>query len=168
MKKTLFAFAALIGCGLLFGSCTKTVHDNNSGLEALTTTFSLNQSSWTKNSNGNYSVTKTITDITSDITDYGAVWIYLSYDGGNTYELLPSNGVVDDNNNSYDFIGSSGDNNDGSAGFVNLYAYTSTTSPAPNMAIKVKVVSIPSSLSQSSASVDFKNYNEVKRVFNLK
>lgn len=173
MKKICLTLLAVVCAGILFTSCTKKEYvDSNGGQDytAYATVFDIGKTSWQwDNTSKIYTITKTIDDITSDITDKGAVWIYFSYNGGNDYEQLPSNGYVDNSGNSFDFIGSSGDNNDGKAGHVTLVAlpYSGNSNSAPDVDIKVKVVSIPSSTVNQISNVNPKDYNAVKAALHL-
>ncbi|MGF7232475.1 hypothetical protein [Arachidicoccus sp.] len=163
MKKILFAVAAFIGVGLLFTNCTKTVHDSSdgSGSQALTELFTIKASDW-QGSNGNYTYGVNLSSFDQDIHDNGAYWAYISFDNGASYELLSTS------NNIYTFYATFDKDPNSSAYGVTIQAIGSSTDPAPNMSILIKVVSIPSSMVQQTANVDFKDYNQVKRVFNLK
>lgn len=161
-KKFLMAVAIVLAGSAVFTSCTKqyNITQTSNGAEALTVRDTLTQSSWSYNSSTNgYYVVLQDTSLTQDITANGAVWIYISLDDGQNYELLPSN-----YNNGYDFVGIAGD-----GGFT-VYAFPadSTVTAAPNFQIIVKEVNIPSSLQNKAAGVNVKDYNAVKKAFNLK
>lgn len=168
MKKTLFSILAIVSIGLFLASCTKTVADN--GADAVTSVFDIKASDWS-GSGGSYTIVQPLSELTTNITDQGAVWIYFSYDGGAHYELLPSIGIGDANSTHfYNFAADQGDDNNNTDGYVTLYAnQTDNGADAkPNLSIRVKVVSIPSSLMSAHPNVDKTNYNEVKSVFKLK
>ena len=171
MKRTLFSIAAILCASLLFFSCTKDHYYADDSSQALTSLFKISPSQWTKTSAGNYELSLNVDEITSSITDQGAVWVYFSYDGGYSYELAPSLDIIDDNDNAFDFLAKSGDDDQG--GYVTLTAlpYSGNTNQKPdlfyNEQLRVKVVSIPSQLYQANQFVDKRDYNQVKRVFRL-
>ena len=172
MKKTLFSIAAILCASLVLFSCTKDHYYPDDSSQALTSLFKINPSQWAATSAGNFELSLNVDEITSSVTDQGAVWIYFSYDGGYSYELAPSLSIIDDNDNTFDFLAKSGDDDQG--GYVTLTAlpYSGNTNQKPGLffdeQLRVKVVSIPSQLYQANKNVDKTNYNEVKRVFRLK
>jgi hypothetical protein len=161
MKKFLVIAAIILVGGTAFTGCTKDYITNTTvtGAEPYTMRFTLTQSSWQYDSNNDYYyVALQDPNLTADITDNGAVFIYISLDGGNSFELLPSM-----YNNGYDFMGAAGD-----GGFT-IYAYPNgTTTTAPSFTIDVKEVNIPSSLQNQTTGVNFSDYNAVKKAFHLK
>ncbi|UAY54490.1 hypothetical protein [Arachidicoccus terrestris] len=172
MKRTLFSIAAILCASVVLFSCSK---DNDpvypDDPQALTSVFNVKSSDWLSNDAGNYDVTFDMTEITESITDMGAVWIYYSFNGGNSYELAPSLTRTDDKGHSFDFLAESGDDTQG--GYVLLTAVPySDNSGVPSTfdgnQIQIKVVSIPSSLYNAHKNVNKEDYNEVRRVFNLK
>ena len=177
MKRTLFSIAAILCASLVFFSCSKDDNSTVVDAQALTSFIDVQNANWgvTKDGNGNpdglgYIASWNTDEITQEITDNGAVWIYYSFDDGNSYELAPSLSRSDENGNIFDFLAESGTNN---GGYVTLTAlkYTGNTNQAPKYTdprLLVKIVSIPSSLYQAHKNVNKEDYNEVKRVFNLK
>lgn len=170
MKRTLFSIAAILCASLVFVSCTKEYNTINDA-QALTSVFEIRTSDW-KPSDLGFTTSFYMDEITPEITDQGAVWIYFSFDNGNSYELAPSLSRSDANGNIFDFLAESGTDPDNS-GFIFLSAltYTGNTDVAPtysNPPLVVKVVSIPSSVYMAHKNVNKENYNEVKRVFNLR
>jgi len=172
MKRTLFSIAALICASLVLFSCSKNDDAPYVDAQALTTVFEVNSTKWQATSDGIGYVYEVVEpEITSSINDRGAVWIYYSFDDGNTWELAPSLSRSDDSGNIFDFLAESGIDDQGS--FVRLTAlkYSSNTNKAPNFTspnLVIKVVSIPSSLYNAHKDVNKEDYNEVKCVFNLK
>lgn len=166
MKRNLFTIAAILCVGLLFSSCSKDVVHDGGDSQAVTSVFDISKGDW-DGSNGSFTIVESLPELTTSITDLGAVWIYFSYDGGNHYELLPSIGIQDDSGNVFDFAGDQGDDNDDTDGYITLYANGSGNA-APNKEIRVKVVSIPSTTLSSHPNVNKADYNAVKRAFNLK
>lgn len=161
MKKTLLAVAILLGTGILFTSCTKTVQ-SNAGSQALTETFTIAPSNW-QGSNGDFTYSVNLSSFDQNIHDNGAYWAYISFDNGASYELLSTN------NQGYTFYATFDKDPNSSAYGVTIEALGgATTDPAPNMSILIKVVSIPSALVQQNANVNFNDYTQVQRVFNLK
>ncbi|SEA12465.1 hypothetical protein SAMN05192529_108162 [Arachidicoccus rhizosphaerae] len=171
MKRTLFSIAAILCASLVFFSCSK---DNNTVVDAqaLTTVFEVKNSDWqTSSVVSGYEVTFDMTEITASITDQGAVWVYYSFDNGISYELAPSLQRTDASGNTFDFLGQAGTDNQGGYVVLTALKYTGNSNQAPkfsNPNIVVKVVSIPSSLYQANKNVNKEDFNEVKRVFNLK
>lgn len=172
MKRTLFSIAAILCASLVFFSCSK---DDNSTIvdaQALTSVFEVKNTDWqTSSAINGYDVTYNLTEITQDITDYGAVWVYYSFDDGISYELAPSLDRTDSKGNTFDFLAQTGTDNQGGYVVLSALKYTGNSNQAPqfsNPNILLKVVSIPSSLYQANKNVNKENYNEVKRVFNLK
>ena len=175
MKRTLFSIAAILCASVVLFSCSKDndpVYPDDS--QALTSVFKVKSSDWLSNDAGNYDVTFDISEITESITNIGAVWIYYSFNGGNSYELAPSITRTDDKGHSFDFLAESGDDiQQGGSGYVLLTAVPySTNTGVPSTfdgnQIQVKVVSIPSSSYNAHKNVNKEDYNEVRRVFNLK
>lgn len=173
MKRTLFSIAAILCASLVFVSCSKDDDTPYVDAQALTTVFEVHNSDWKATSDGiGYATDKyDESEITASINDQGAVWIYFSFDDGNTYELAPSLSRSDINGNIFDFLAESGIDNVG--GFIQLTALKNpgNTNQAPNYSspnLVIKVVSIPSSLYNAHKNVNKEDYNEVKRVFKLK
>jgi len=173
MKRTLFSIAAILCASLVFVSCSKNDDTPYVDAQALTTVFEVHNSDWkaTTDESGNdcFLITYDETEITSEITDKGAVWIYYSFDDGITYELAPSLAQMDKNGNMFDFTASSGTDDKGGLVTLKALKYTGNTTQAPNFSpnLVVKVVSIPSSLYNAHKNVNKEDYNEVKRVFKL-
>jgi|GEM_PF-3737426 len=173
MKRTLFSIAALVCASLVFFSCSKSDPVYTDDSQALTTVFEVKSADWQAVQGRNeFSTGYNIDELTNSITESGAVWIYFSFDDGGTYELAPSLSRPDQNGNTFDFLAESG-TDDQKQGFITLTAlkYSGNTNAAPKFSspnLVVKVVSIPSSLYQAHKNVNKENYNEVKRVFNLK
>ncbi|GAB3347446.1 hypothetical protein GCM10027566_01780 [Arachidicoccus ginsenosidivorans] len=171
MKRTLFSIAAILCASLVFVSCSKNDDTPYVDAQALTTVFEVHNSDWKATTDGiGYTVKYDEPEITASINDKGAVWIYYSFDDGNTFELAPSLSRSDASGNIFDFLAESGIDNVG--GFVTLTAlsYANNTNKGPNYSgpnLVVKVVSIPSSLYNAHKNVNKEDYNEVKRVFKL-
>lgn len=172
MKRNLFTIAAILCVGLLFSSCSKDdINDGGGGdSQAITSLINISNSNWAKSGSG-YSFTFDEPEITQNITDLGAVWVYYSFDDGISYELAPSLGYSDDADNTFDFLATPGTDDQG--GFVTLTAtpYSGNSNAGPkfsNPAILVKIVSIPSAQLESHPNVNKADYNQVKRAFNLK
>lgn len=174
MKRTLFSIAAILCASVVLFSCSKDndpVYPDDS--QALTSVFEVKNSDWAT-TDGGFDVSFTLNEITGSITDNGAVWIYYSFNNGVSFELAPSLSRTDDSGNLFDFLAESGTDGSGAdeSGFVTLTAlkYSGNTNAAPNFSpnLLVKVVSIPSSLYNAHKNVNKEDYNEVKRVFNLK
>ena len=172
MKRTLFSIAAILCASLLLFSCTKEKYYPDDSSQALTSLFEIRPSQWSLTDAGNYEIALDIQEITSSITDQGAVWIYYSYDGGYSYELAPSLAIIDDNDNSFDFLAKSGDDDQGGYAILTAIPYVDNTNAKPDVFfgenMRVKIVSIPSQLYQANKNVNKADYNEVKRVFRLK
>lgn len=163
MKKILVAAAIVLVGSAIFTSCTKkyvTEGSNSNDNSAYSMTYTLTQSSWQyDNSNACYYVSLQDQNLTSDITDNGAVWIYISLDGGNNYELLPSM-----SNQGYNFIGIAGD-----GGFtIDAFPVDATVTAAPNFQIIVKEVNIPGLNQNQAASVNFKDLKSVEKTYVIK
>jgi hypothetical protein len=126
----IFASALLLMLCFSLGSCTKEV--TNVVNQAFSINFPIPANAWVRTTDGKgYTTSLNVPEITPNITDNGGVIVYLSFDGGDTYEALPEvfNGV------SYGTY--HGD------GFVNIDLYSTTggtlASP-PGGSIQAKIL----------------------------
>lgn len=171
MKRYLFTTVAAILCaGLLFSSCGKddVIHDDgDSG--AITSLYTIEPGQWKSEGNGIYSNdNNTLDELTENITDQGAVLIFLADQSTESdaliYASAPKLGVPDISGDfSYDF---QADATDGSV-LVSATGYPASAT-RPDFPVYVKVVSIPSALLEAHPNVNMKDYNSVKRAFNIK
>lgn len=171
MKRTLFSIAAILCASMVLFSCSKDDNNYPDNSQALTSSFNLKTTDWQKNDAGNYDVTFDLGEITKSINDVGAVWVYYSFNGGVSYELAPSITRTDDKGHTYDFLAESGLDDVGGYVMVTAIPYTNTA-VAPytfnQTDIILKVVSVPSALYNANKNINKADYNEVRKVFNLK
>lgn len=130
MKKILLLLA--ISGALLMASCTK---QYNQVVPNQTALYNLPSTGWaTTDTSKNYTISLTSPEIDDFFTANGAVVIYLSFDGGTTYEQVPE--VYNNVSFTYTYT----------AGGIVLYAQSSTgtTAISPPIDCIAKVVLIPS------------------------
>ena len=169
MKKTLCSIAAILCVGLLFSSCKKEVIHDGGDSQALTSLYTIEPSDWVSEGNGVFhNDNNGLDELTEDITDQGAVLIFIADNATDANALIYSGsskfGVWDNEGEFfYDFT------SDATDGSVRILAVGNTSSaPRPDFPLYIKVVSIPSSLIAQHPNVNTKDYNEVRRVFNLR
>jgi hypothetical protein len=119
-----------------------------------TNTVTLNSGDWSATGAGWY-VTLTASGITQDVVDKGIVQVFIQY-GTEWWSLPDLSGI---NSTQFGF----------GLGYVQLLNYNSDYSQATNPGTKTfRIVIIPSSARLANPNIDYTNYNEVKRAFNLK
>ncbi|MFN8231169.1 MAG: hypothetical protein U0V03_09645 [Bacteroidia bacterium] len=170
--KTAKIFGMLaLACGLLISSCAKKgdtgpagpagTNGTNGNANVKSKTIFINGSEWT-NTSGSSTVTKLIPEITSDIINTGAVLVYAE-DVPGKWVALPvaqttTAGVVLSFNYSIE------------SGKINLFIDNNTTTTLTagdigNSNWRFVIMSGTGRL--ANPNVNYKNYNEVKKSFNL-
>ncbi len=168
MKKfTIFACLLLVGGLMTLNSCKK---DDDSGYQPkgnygntdMNTTLLTNaQWGWDATQLWSYSTWNNISYLTADVVNSGSVLLYED-EGGGSYAAVPyslnlGGGVT--LNVFYTFA----------AGTVTVYAAASDDSNLnPTNGGTYKLVCLSKAAKIAHPNVDYKNYNEVKKAFNLK
>ena len=157
-KAAFFLIIFLITSVTVFNSCRKgdtgpAGADGNANVIS-TDPIVLPATSWKLDSNV-WLASFSVPAITADIASKGAVHVYIKY--GTQWWALPD--INNGNATSYGFI----------AGGVLLYNANDDGSIPPNpLALTFRVVVIAASGRSAYSNVDFKDYNAVKKAFNLK
>ena len=173
MKKILFAICISVSFGLVLTSCKgdrgPTGPQGNANVRALT--FDVVSSDWQYQTNPQYQyyVNLTEPDISQDILDNGMVIVYLS-NGNNGWQAIPVTGYIQGSsggstyNLEYKYSPVYGLTQ------VTVWYYIVTNPTAwipPNPGSQTfKVVVVAGSLT-SGSKVNWNNYDEVKKAFNL-
>lgn len=99
MKLTRIALMAALFLSLFtMGACKKTVYQQVN--QVYSTTYSIKTTDWTQDNSGTgvfqYYVSLSVPEIDDQIMATGGVVVYMSFDGGSTYDALPEtiNGVT--------------------------------------------------------------------------
>lgn len=152
----MLGIVAIIALTTVFVGCNKTTVVQNPQ-EALSQTFFLEAKDWAHVKTNYLRASLEFNEIDQQIVDQGAVWAYLSFDGGKSFEFLPT--IIDDV--SYAFTHANKD--------ITIHALRPDGNAIANPGrLVLKVVSIPArSLTITSNVVDKSNYNAVKAAFNL-
>lgn len=167
----------LLVCGtMIIASCSKDKYQpkgdyqpkGNYGNANITSSTTVTLNNWANDYddgiNYEYSSTVTWASITQDIKDKGIVMVYAD-DGSGSWQALPYTDAGDD-------YYSASFNFSFKVGSVKVIAngFDDTGSPAPSdfSGLIVRVVAISTASRMANPNVDLKNYNEVKKVFNLK
>jgi hypothetical protein len=149
---------------LTFGACTKAKDgapgaqgpqgtQGNANVQSFTSTT--NNGSWTL-SNGEYDAYLSVPAITQDILDKGTVNIFAS-DGSGGYTALPFS------------VAGMAINYTMSVGTINIQVTMNDGTNPPNIGANTfKVVVIAGKSMATHSNVNFTNYNELKKTFNLK
>ncbi|HVA98118.1 MAG TPA: hypothetical protein VNG53_04420 [Bacteroidia bacterium] len=168
MKKFKLLFYAA-SVAVFLGSCTgkngapgATGPQGNANVQSAAFTVT----SWGYNS-PSYYVTLSVPALTASINSSGAVDVYMSFDNGTTWNTVP-----------YDYYQAGGDylaTDYYTTGVVTVnwtYNVSTSTGSDPNSVFststQIKVVCVAPSIIKANPNVNWKNYNEVQRTFNLK
>ncbi|MCX6244870.1 MAG: hypothetical protein NTU98_09215 [Bacteroidetes bacterium] len=162
MKKAIFTWLAFAAMILLFNSCSKDGATGPAGTNGNTNvhskTFVVNPSDWNVNSTN---LTRFLTDsaITQDIIDNGSVEMFVNY--GDSWRPLPFT----------NFWAPSPQTYQGSF-YLNefdIFVWRNDgLQPIVPGVLTFKVVTIAGSAKTANPNINWKNYEEVKKAFNLK
>ncbi len=167
MKRILFGLFAMIAVAAVVSSCTKTVNNTDTSMQAYSDNFTINSNGWIAEGLGYYHGLEMNDMIDVNTLKADAVVVYISLDGGRNYQALNTT-LLDETHNRYVAYSYTHGVDAGNTYNVVLFAENvDGTQTALPPTLTVKIVVIPARLI-ANTDVNLKDYNAVKATFNLK
>jgi len=170
MKKSNFLLIALFAALVMASSCRRENNcsncNNNNGANVASSTVTVNSSDW-RWENPSWRVDIDYNNITENVTDYGAVLVYMDY--GNTWRQIPLTYYYSANDTQGNVVYCSSSlevstYDKGVSIFWTENDMINIGAPEPH---KFKIVVIEANIYAARSDVDFSEYDAVRKAFNI-
>ncbi len=163
-KTTKVIATLFVACGLIFSSCKKgdtgpagkDGTNGNANVKSQTSTIS----AWTWDGSAYILYSNvSVSSLTSDIANTGAVMVYLQTTSGEWAPLARTFAITSTTSQNQRYVYSTGN--------VKIILQNSDLTQPSSSAVVFKIVCIASSARTANPNVNYADYNEVKNTFNL-